>query len=83
MTQENCGYKCIQEERIRQLESNQAETRVYVKEIKEDIKEIKSELKSNPTNKEWSPIVMELIKLVTVCVTILGAIIGAAKMLGK
>lgn len=81
-------HKCIMEDRVRALETGQAETRVYVKEIREDIQEIKSTLKSQaappPDNsKTWSPIIIELIKLVSTCVLILGAIVGAAKVLGR
>lgn len=85
-------HKCIQENRIRELETGQTETRIYVKQIKEDIHEIKSSIKEirgspekqNETNiRAWQPIVIELIKLAGLCVTILGAIVGAIKILGK
>jgi len=81
-------HKCIMEERVRALETGQAETRIYVKEIREDIQEIKADIKKaaqqpRDEGKTWSPIVTELIKLVTYCVTVLGGIIGAAKVLGK
>ena len=87
-------HRCIQDERIRNLETGQAEMRVYVRDIREDIQEIKSSLKeyrpppSNEGNssdsvKLWQPIVIELIKLLGLSITILGAIVGAVKILGK
>lgn len=86
-------HTCIMRDRIGALETGQAETRVYVKQIKEDIQEIKDDLKKIPHQqfqqpkethgKEWVPVVLELIKLITICVTILGAIVGAAKILEK
>ena len=68
------------------------ETSVYVKMIKEDIGEIKQsikELKTEPkiendsNSKMWQLIMVELIKLAGLCVMILGAIVGAIKILGK
>ena len=87
-------HRCIQDERIRNLETGQAEMRVYVRDIREDIQEIKTSLKENrpppPNNgngsessKVWQPIMIELIKLIGLCITILGAIVGAIKILGK
>jgi hypothetical protein len=82
-------HKCIQEERIRALEEDKAETKVYVKLIREDIQEMKNDLKKLPIQgdssaaKAWSPIVTELIKLVGLAITILGVIVGAVKILGK
>lgn len=86
-------HECIQEQRLRDLETGQAETRVYVKMIKEDIHEIKTSIKelrpppgaggnSKEAEKAWQPIVIELIKLAGLCVVILGAIVGAVKMMG-
>ncbi len=84
-------HRCIQEERIRNLETGQAEMKVYVRDIREDIQEIKSTFKEfrplvpseNADSRLWQPVVVELIKLVTLCITILGAIVGAVKILGK
>lgn len=85
-------HKCIQEQRIRDLETGMTETRVYVKMIKEDITEIKQsvkEIRSPPEDnnesgsKAWQPIVIELIKLASLCIIVLGAIVGAVKLLGK
>lgn len=85
-------HKCVQEERVRNLETGQAEMRVYVRDIREDIQEIKTSVKEfRPpisgshveVSKLWSPIVFEMIKLVALCVAILGAIVGAVKILGK
>lgn len=79
------------EHRVRELETGQVETRVYVKQIKEDIQEIKSSIKeinASPAKqtdtgvKVWQPIVFELIKLLGLCVAILGAIVGAIRLLG-
>jgi hypothetical protein len=85
-------HKCIQEQRIRNLETGMAETRVYVKMIKEDITDIKQSVKEikilpepqNDTNiKAWQSIMIELIKLAGLSIIILGAIVGAVKLLGK
>lgn len=85
-------HRCIQEQRIRDLETGMAETRVYVKMIKEDITEIKQSVKEikespeqqNDTNsKAWQSIMIELIKLAGLCIMILGAVVGAIKITGK
>lgn len=78
-------HRCIMEERVRALETGQAETRIYVKEIREDIQEIKADIKkaAQQDGKSWSSIITELIKLVTYCVTVIGGIIGAVKILEK
>lgn len=84
--QEGNECKCTMEERVRALEMGQTETRVYVKEIREDIQDIKTTIKNQAPpeqSKQWSVIVLELIKLATTCVVILGAIVGAVKILGK
>ena len=80
-----CGYRCINEERIRTLEQNHSETKVYVKEIKEDLTEIKADIKkrNESDNKAWSPIMLELIKALTTAITVIGAIVGALKFTGK
>ncbi len=80
-----CGYRCINEERIRTLEQNHTETKVYVKEIKEDLTEIKTDIKkrNEAEIKTWSPIVLELIKALTTAITVIGAIVGALKFSGK
>lgn len=80
-----CGYRCINEERIRTLEQNHTETKVYVKEIKEDLTEIKTDIKkrNEAEIKTWSPIVLELIKALTTAITVIGAIVGALKFAGK
>lgn len=85
-------HKCIQEQRISDLETGMEETRVYIKMIKEDITDIKQSVKEikallEPQNdvniKAWQPIMIELIKLTDISVKILGAIVGAVKLLGK
>ena len=85
-------HRCIQEIRIRALETGQAEMRVYVKDIHEDIQEIKSALKemrpvmngfNRDNNQLWQAIVMEVIKLAMFSISILGGIVGAVKILGK
>lgn len=97
MTEKGMNYieqehKCIQERRIRDLETGMAETRVYVKMIKEDITEIKDSIKeirgspekqNETTMKAWQTVMIELIKLAGLCITILGAIVGAIKLMGK
>lgn len=85
-------HRCIQEQRIRNLETGMAETRVYVKMIKEDSAEIKQSIKEirnspkteNDTNiKTWQSIMIEIIKLAGLCIMILGSIVGAVKLIGK
>jgi hypothetical protein len=85
-------HKCIQEQRLRDLETGMAETRVYVKIIKEDIAEIKNSIKeirgspekqNETTVKAWQTVMIELIKLAGLCMAILGAIAGAIKLMGK
>lgn len=85
-------HRCVQEQRIRDLETGMAETRVYVKMIKEDITEIKQSVKEikespeqqNDTNsKAWQSIMIELIKLAGLCIMILGAVVGAVKLIVK
>ncbi|HEX9063210.1 MAG TPA: hypothetical protein VF941_23805 [Clostridia bacterium] len=78
-------HKCLMESRIRDLELGQAETKVYMKQVLEEVRDIKTTLSSQDPHetKQLSPIVIELIKLVSNCVMILGAIVGAAKVLGK
>ncbi len=80
-----CGYRCLNEERIRTLEQNHTETKVYVKEIKEDLTEIKTDIKkrNDAETKTWSPIVLELVKALTTAITVIGAIVGALKFSGK
>ncbi len=79
--------QCIMEKRIRDLETGQAETKIYVKEIRDDIAEVKETLnklgeKQKSKEDAWSPIVIELIKLVSQTVLVLGAIAGATKIMG-
>lgn len=85
-------HKCIQEQRLRDLETGMAETRVYVKMIKEDLGEIKNSIKeirgspekqNETTVKAWQTVMIELIKLAGLCMAILGAIAGALKLMGK
>ncbi|MEI6133023.1 MAG: hypothetical protein WCQ41_09415 [Bacillota bacterium] len=83
-------HKCIQEERIRALETGTAETRVYVKLIREDLAEIKDSLKEirgspeqqEQVQKRWQSVVMELLKLLGVCLAIFASIFGAIKLFG-
>lgn len=85
-------HKCIQEQRLRDLETGMAETRVYVRMIKEGITEIKEsvkEIRDSPekenisNTKVWQSIMIELIKLAGLCILILGVIVGAVKIIGK
>lgn len=85
-------HKCIQEQKIRDLETGMAETRIYVRMIKEDITEIKEsvkEIRGSPekentqNSKVWQTVMIELIKLAGFCILILGAIVGAVKLIGK
>ena len=84
-----------QEKRLRSLETSQVETKTYVKMIQADIEEIKTSTKEiyniNQSNaidsKEiggaWQNIVIELIKLASLCIIILGTIVGAIKVMGN
>ena len=78
-------HQCIQEQRIRALENAQTENGVYLKVIREDVAEIKQTLKNYPLPEDkkqsWQPIVLELIKLITVALLILGGVAGVTKLL--
>jgi len=83
-----------QDKRLRDLETSQAETRTYVKMIQADIEEIKTSIKElhslnlsannsqNEMGNAWQNIVIELIKLASLCFIILGTIVGAIKVMG-
>ena len=83
-----------QDKRLRDLETSQAETRTYVKMIQADIEEIKTSIKElhslnlsannsqNEMESAWQNIVIELIKLASLCIIILGTIVGAIKVMG-
>ena len=83
-----------QDKRLRDLETSQAETRTYVKMIQTDIEEIKTSIKElhslnlsannsqNEMGNAWQNIVIELIKLASLCIIILGTIVGAIKVMG-
>ncbi len=83
-----------QEKRLRSLENSQTETRAYVKMIQSDIEEIKTSIKeiynmnqnyakdSKEIGGAWQNIVIELIKLASLCIIILGTIVGAIKVMG-
>ena len=83
-------HKCIQEERIRALETGTAETRVYVKLIREDLAEIKESLKEirgspaaeQQAQKGWQAVVLELLKLLGICLAIFASLFGAIKLFG-
>jgi len=81
-------HQCIQEQRIRALENAQTENGVYLKVIREDVAEIKQTLKNYPPpedkkaqHQQWQPIVLELIRLITVALLILGSVAGVTKLL--
>jgi len=86
-------HVCHNEGRIRSLENDRTESKVYIKQINENLQEIKSDvrgLKQAPStlsnNKDTNfkqTIIMELIKLITMLITILGAIFGITKILGE
>ena len=83
-----------QDKRLRDLETSQAETRTYVKMIQADIEEIKTSIKElhslnlsannsqNEMGNAWQNIVIELIKLASLSIIILGTIVGAIKVMG-
>lgn len=66
---------------------NQADIHKNQVDIQDIITILKSQTSQDQTppeqSNQWSKIVMELIKLATTCVVILGAIVGAVKLLGK
>jgi len=92
-------HKCVQEEiikshenRIKVLEEDKVETKVYVKLIREDIQDMKADLKefskspenqTEKANKLWASVANKLIEVLGNAIVILGAIVGAAKILGK
>jgi uncharacterized coiled-coil protein SlyX len=85
-------HRCVQEQRIRDLETGMAETRVYIKMIKEDVTDIKqsiNDIRASPEKQEaknsivWQNIIIELIKLAGLCITIIGAMVGVIKIIGK
>lgn len=85
------AHKCIMEDRIRALETGQAETRVYIREIREDLMEIKADVKKSvhmqppkeDTSKNWQPVVLKLIEVLLQAFFILAAVFGATKVIGK
>ena len=85
-------HRCVQEQRIRDLETGMAETRVYIKMIKEDVTDIKqsiNDIRASPEKQieknsaVWQNIIIELIKLAGLCITIIGAMVGVIKIIGK
>lgn len=85
-------HKCHNEERIRSLENDRTESKVYIKQIYENIQEIKSEvrgLKKAPYSVQEGKdnfkqaIITELIKLITMLITILGTLFGVVKFLDR
>jgi hypothetical protein len=92
------SHQCIQEQRLRELETGQTETRVYMKLVREDMAEIKAQIKdwsrnlntipaekdSSPVkSSEWQPVMIELIKLTGLAITVAGVVYGALKWMGK
>lgn len=80
-------HQCIQEARIQALEKEQVKTEVYYKNIQSDIEEIKESLKQlQQKPKEsalWQPIVVEIVKLITTVILVLGALAGAEKLIAR
>jgi hypothetical protein len=80
-----CQFECRQEERIRALEGDNRETKIYFKFITEQLAEIKQKLSALPSPEEkkqtWQPIVAELIKIIGTAILILGGIAGVTKLL--
>lgn len=84
------------ESRVMKLEKSEAEIRVYMSAIREDIQEIRlsienlsnqllreKEFSQAQANVAWQTMVTELIKLVSLSVLILGAIVGVVKWAGQ
>jgi hypothetical protein len=78
-------HECKQEQRIRDLESGHAETRVYVKIIREDIAEIKNAIVENPKKpkEEINPLTLKLLELLKIAFFILAGLFGVLKFMGK
>ena len=85
-------HKCHNEERIRSLENDRTESKVYIKQINENLQEIKSDVRGlkkpvltaqEDKDAFKQTVVMELIRLVTMLIAILGALFGAVKFLEK
>jgi hypothetical protein len=81
-------HVCIQEDRIRSLEEDRTETKVYVKIIREDLGEIKAAIKSRAspdggggTEPFWQKVIMKLLELITTAFIILAGIWGLAKFI--
>lgn len=84
------------ESRVMELEKAQAEMRAYLTGIREDVQEIRlsieslsdrllreKEISQAQANIAWQTMVTELIKLVSLSVLILGAIVGVVKWAGQ
>jgi len=84
-------HQCHNEDRIRSLENDRTESKVYIKQINEILQEIKSDvrgLKTAPSSMSEKDnfkqmVVMELLKLITMLITVLGALFGVVKFLEK
>ena len=85
-------HVCHNEDRIRSLENDRSESRVYIKQINENIQEIRTDVRglkqgpsSLPDNKETfkQTLIMELLKLITTLILMLGAVFGVIKILGE
>jgi hypothetical protein len=85
-------HVCVQEERIRSLENDRQETKVYVKIIREDLWEIKATLKSypppslpppekKPGEEFWQRVIMKLLELITMFLAITAGIYGVTKIM--
>lgn len=91
-------HKCIQEnvikdmeQRLRFVERQSTESTILLKNISDQIKELKDEFKiyvsaltqpKSPKQELTQAIIIELIKAITLAITILGAIAGAGKIIG-
>ena len=82
-------HECIMESRVRALETGQAETKVYVKQILDDIQEIKTTIKNaapppQADKIQWQQtVIIELIKVLSTAITVIGTVIGILKVTGK
>ena len=86
-------HKCHNEERIRSVENDRTESKVYIKQINENLQEIKTDvrgLKKSPLSIDddrkdtfKQNVVMELIRLLTMLIGILAALFGAVKFLER
>jgi len=82
-------HECKNEDRIRSLETDRTESRVYIKQINEHLHEIRRDIRglkeapSSCSNREEfkHKLIMELVKIITTLILMLGAVFGIIKII--